>query len=128
VLSIVRLVKITELQTFSLVMITIYFVLFGLFLLAVEFGLKRIKVSFYFLNFCWGKALFDFFIGCMAVSSALGSWVEIPIAIVFFLATLFLLIIGVCYRKEESARVEKALAELNGGGAENKPKEDIDDQ
>lgn len=98
VLAIVRFTDIAQLETFSLWIITIYFVLFGLVMLIFEFEIKRVKAYFYFMNFCFGKAIFDFFIGCMVLSGEIHSWLEIPIAVVFFAATLALILIGICYR------------------------------
>lgn len=101
---------------------TIYFIIFGFAILTVELGLRRMKVTFYFLNFMWGKALFDFFIGIMSISGGIDSWVEIPIAIFFFAATICLLLIAICYRKEERERVAKEIDNL---GVEKKKEEEF---
>ncbi len=115
ILSIVRIIKITEARTFTLYVMTIYFVLFGLVILLVELGLKPIKRTFYFLNFAWGKAIFDFFIACMSLSTGFygtTSMITIPVAIVFFLGCLFFIIISIFYREEEKEKDSKIYAEL----------------
>jgi COPI associated protein len=107
VLSIVRIIKIVEAKTFTLYVMMAYFVMFGLIILSVELGLKFMKRTFYFLNFAWGKAIFDFFIACMSLSMGLygtASAIQIPIAILFFIATIGLIGIALCYRREEKER------------------------
>lgn len=64
------------------------------------------------MNFGWGKALFYFFLGCMAITSSSKSAADIPIGIIFFVATVLLAFISLIYRKEESKRIEENLKKL----------------
>ena len=69
-------------------------------------------MAFFFMNFSWGKCVFDFFIGCMSLSMGPEQWASIVIAIFFFAATIGLAVISICYRKEEGERVAQDLAKL----------------
>ena len=64
------------------------------------------------MNFFWGKAIFDFFLGCMIISAYAVPPIDIPATIFFFATTIVLLIISLCFRKEERERIDKDLAEI----------------
>lgn len=91
---------------------TFYFIVFAFYLLAFEFGIKRVKLKFYLMNFAWGKAILDFFIGSMIISAYVVPPIDIPATIFFFAATILLIIISIIFRKEEKARIDVELQEL----------------
>ena len=91
---------------------TFYYFLFAIYILCFEFGVKRIKLKFYLMNFAWGKALMNFFLGTMIISAYVVPPIDIPASVFFFLATIVLIIISVMFRKEEKMRVDKELQML----------------
>jgi len=78
-------------------------------MLIFEIGFTWIKLKFYLMNFFWGKALYDFFLGCMIISAYVFPPIDIPAAIFLFAATIVLLLISVCFRKEEKERIDREL-------------------
>jgi hypothetical protein len=64
------------------------------------------------LNFAWGKALMDFFLGSLFVSGLVVPEIEVPAAILFFLAFISLITLSIAFRKEEKIRVDKDLEDL----------------
>ncbi len=103
---ILRFVYFLQLGALPNYIMTFYFLLFSGYLLLFEFGIKTIKHKFYLLNFFWGKALFDFFVGCMVISAYVIPPIDIPATIFFFLSTLFFIFISVYFRKEEKIRID----------------------
>ncbi len=81
-------------------------------MLLFEFGIMRVKAYFYLMNFFWGRALWDFFIACMCISSQAIPAMEITAAIVFLIATIVLGLISCCFRKEEKLRIDEDLAKM----------------
>jgi uncharacterized membrane protein len=64
------------------------------------------------MNFAWGKAIIDFFIGCMILTAFVVPVLDVIATIFFFLATIILIIISIVYRKDEALRVEAELKVL----------------
>lgn len=61
------------------------------------------------MNFFWGKAIFDFFLGCMIISAYVNPALDVPATIFFFSTTIVLSIISICFRKEEKERIDRDL-------------------
>lgn len=74
-----------------------------------ECGVKRIKLKFYLMNYAWGKAIMDFFLGCMVISAYVVPAIDIICAIFFFSATILLVIVSIRFRKEEKMRIDDEL-------------------
>ena len=81
-------------------------------MISFELGIKRVKIKFYLMNWAWGKALMNFFVGSMIISAYVIPPLDIPACIFFFSATLILLLISIMFRKEEKLRIEHELEEL----------------
>lgn len=109
---IVRFVFFAQLGSVPNVIMTFYFIFFAGFMLLFEFGIMRIKAYFYLLNFFWGRALWDFFIACMCISSPAVPAMDIVAGIVFFVATAILGLISCCFIKEERKRIDEDLAKM----------------
>lgn len=64
------------------------------------------------MNFFWGKALLNFFLGCMIVSAYVIPPIDIPATIFFFATTIVLIVISISFRKEEKERIDADLAKI----------------
>jgi hypothetical protein len=83
----------------SLYIETVYFLFFAVFIIGVEFGIKYFKQLFFFLNFLWGKALFNLFLGCLGITS--GKALDIGISIYFFVIACLEFFLFFIYKAEE---------------------------
>lgn len=88
---------------------TFYFVVFAIYLLLFELGIMSIRRKFYLFNFLWGKAIFDFFLGCMIISAYVIPPIDVPATIFFFITAIVLGFNSVWFRKEEKERIDKDL-------------------
>lgn len=109
---IVRFVYFLQLGSLPNYIMTFYFIIIAFYLLSFEFGIKRVKLKFYLMNFAWGKAIMDFFLGSMIISAYVVPPIDIPATIFFFSATILLIIISIVFRKEEKQRIDAELAVL----------------
>jgi hypothetical protein len=91
---------------------TFYYLIFAIYLLLFEFGVRAIKAKFYLLNFCWGKGLFDVFLATMIISAYVVPFIDIPCFIILIVASIFLFLISCKFRNEEKSRVDKELEDL----------------
>ncbi len=62
---------------------TFYFLFFALYIIGFELGIKRLKLKFYLMNFGWGKATINLFLGSLIVSSWVIPIIDVIILIVF---------------------------------------------
>lgn len=76
------------------------------------------------MNFFWGKAIFDFFLGCMIISAYVIPGIDVPATIFFFATTVVLLIISIFFRKEERERIDNDLEAIRRVDEENQRKLD----
>ena len=99
VFSIVRIAFI-DAGTFAGFMISVYWVLFGIMFIMVEFNLKKSRMWFYFLNGSLGKGLFHVFLFLTCFGSGGEQvWVDVFLAIIFaFTAPIFFLM--TCFFKD----------------------------
>lgn len=109
---IVRLVYFLQLGPFSNYIMTFYFILFSFYIIMFEFGVQRIKLKFYLMNYAWGKALMDFFLGCMIISAFVVPPIDAICIIFLFITTIILFTISIMFKKEEKIRIDIELEEL----------------
>jgi len=107
--TIVRFVFFLQLGSLPNYIMTFYFPVFAIYLLLFECGWMSIRRKFYLMNFFWGKAIFDFFLGCMIISAYVVPALDVPATIFFFSTTIVLSIISICFRKEEKERIDRDL-------------------
>ena len=91
---------------------TFYFLVLSVYLIGFELGIKYLKVKFYLMNFAWGKAAMDFFIGSLVVAGWVIPAMDVIILIFFLLAVITLATISFLFKEEERARVDGELKEL----------------
>ncbi|CDW78474.1 UNKNOWN [Stylonychia lemnae] len=106
---IVRFVYFVQLGSLPNYIMTFYFPVFAIYLLLFECGWMSIRRKFYLMNFFWGKAIFDFFLGCMIISAYVVPPIDVPATIFFFVTTIVLVTISICFRKEERERIDQDL-------------------
>lgn len=75
-------------------------------------GVKRLKLKFYLMNFAWGKAMMDFFLGSMVVASWVIPALDVIILIFFLFASISLVLISCMFKADEKDRVDAELASL----------------
>jgi len=107
--TIVRFVFFLQLGSLPNYIMTFYFPIFAIYLLLFECGWMGIRRKFYLMNFFWGKAIFDFFLGCMIISAYVVPALDVPATIFFFSTTIVLTVISICFRKEEKDRIDRDL-------------------
>ena len=64
--------------------------------------------QFNFLGLFFGKALFCLFLGLMCFNTH--KWFSWACSILFFISTVFYLILGVTFRKEEKSKLQKIMS------------------
>jgi hypothetical protein len=107
-----RFVYFLQLGSLPNYVLTFYYLFFAFYLIGFELGIKRLKLKFYLMNFGWGKAAMNFFLGSLIVSSWVIPIIDI-IILVFFLVTLVMQIVcSVMFRAEEKERVEGEIRVL----------------
>ena len=91
-LSVVRILFMEASHVTSF-MVSVYWCLFGLMFIFVEFDIKKSRLWFYFLNTALGKGLFHIFCFLMCFGSGdARNWVDVYLAVVFsFTSTIFLI-------------------------------------
>ena len=93
-------------------MLTFYYLFFAFYLIGFELGIKRLKLKFYLMNFGWGKAAMNLFLGSLVVSAWVVPIVDI-IVLIIFLAVFFLQVTcSILFRAEERERVETEVRQL----------------
>jgi hypothetical protein len=71
------------------------------------------RLWFYFLNFGWGKGLFDLFIGCLCLGSGMAVvWLDILVGVYFIVLSVGFGAISLVYRKNEVTLVDEMLQEI----------------
>ena len=108
----VRFVYFLQLGSLSNYILTFYFIFLGFYLIGFELGIKRLKLKFYLMNFAWGKAVMDFFIGTLVASAQVIPALDYIILIIFLTNAFILVVISCMYRKEEKERVDAELSKL----------------
>ena len=93
-------------------MLTINLLVFAAILILVEFRMANADITFYFLNFSWGKALSYLFFGLLLMFDGAYQgnelhvlWWDKMVAIYFFVMTVAFLVTYCLCREDESAYV-----------------------
>ena len=105
-LFVFRVIIYKDINSFALWVQSFYFIFFALMVVGIECGIKKLKETFFFMNFYLGKALWNFYLGCMTLTGVHQA-LEIPIAIFFFFTALLFFMLFFCYRKEERERIQR---------------------
>jgi hypothetical protein len=92
--------------------LTFYYLFFAFYLIGFEMGIKRLKLTFYLMNFAWGKAVMDFFLGSLILSSWVIPAIDVIILIFFLIAVILLVTVSCMFRDEERARVDAEIKQL----------------
>ncbi len=81
-------------------------------MIGFELGVKRLKLKFYLMNFSWGKALMNFFLASLIISSWVVPVIDVLIVIVFSVAVILQVITSCLFKGEETASIEADIEEL----------------
>jgi hypothetical protein len=110
VVSVLRFFNFASMSSPTVFVLTVYFLVFSCILVGMEFPVfhKCINChkSCFFLNFGWGKALFNFFLACMILSGGYGGVVEVIAAICLLINIAIMIVISLCFRTQEREAVE----------------------
>ena len=87
------------------VLLSIYYVLFGLIIIMSELKYQRVLTHFYFMNFSFGKAIFAGFIATMVFSF---EWIQLATFVFFLVACCGFIVLGVLFSKQEIAEVTES--------------------
>ena len=85
---IIRFVYFLQLGSLPNYVLTFYYLFFAFYLIGFELGIKRLKLKFYLMNFGWGKAAMNLFLGSLVVSAWVIPIVDIIIIVVYLGAVL----------------------------------------
>jgi hypothetical protein len=81
-------------------------------MMGFELGVKRLKLKLYLMNFSWGKALMNFFLASLIISSWVVPVIDVLIVIVFSVAVILQVITSCMFKAEETASIEAEIEEL----------------
>jgi hypothetical protein len=96
-------------KTAAQYVMTFYFIVISIVMVAVEFGQGQAQQWFLFLNFGWGKVFLYCYLICAILSMPSLALLEYFIAIALFIACLFNIYIDRKYKDEEMARIKDAI-------------------
>ena len=109
VVGISRLLSISEASSMRVFIMTFYFVVIGIIIIAVECGNGYSQQYFLFLNFGPGKIFLYMFLVCSILQADEKSWLEWGIAIIFLLSCGFNMYLHRAFREQEMDRVKKII-------------------
>ena len=115
---IIRFVYFLQLGSLTNYILTFYYLVFAFYIIGFEMGIQRLKLKFYLMNFAWGKAMMDLFLGALIVSCWVIPAMDVIILIFFLLAMIFLLLTTCMFKAEEKQRVDAELEKLEQYRAE----------
>jgi uncharacterized membrane protein len=75
-----------------------------------------VQSQFNFLGLFFGKAFFCLFLGLMCFNRH--KWFSWACSILFFISTVFYLILGVTFRKEEKSKLQKIMSKSSSPNKE----------
>ncbi len=111
--AIVRFIYTKQIVSFSGYVLTFYLLLFAAIYICHEVSVAEFRLWFYFLNFGWGKGLFDLFIGCLCLGSGMAVvWLDILVGVYFIVLSVGFGAISLVYRKNEVTLVDEMLQEI----------------
>ena len=101
------ILKFTQMNfTNSEFVIDIYYILFGILIVLIEFGIQKVIDQFYFMNYSFGKALFSGFIATLCYGTSY--WAQLIVAIFFTVACAGFLLLGFMFNSQEQQNVQKS--------------------
>jgi len=86
--------------------LTFYYLFFAFYIIGFELGIKRLKLKFYLMNFGWGKAAMNLFLGSLIVSSWVVPVIDVIVLIFFFLVFSLQVTCSILFRAEERERID----------------------
>lgn len=101
-----RFVYFLQLGSLPNYVLTFYYLFFAFYLIGFELGIKRLKLTFYLMNFGWGKAAMNLFLGSLIISAWVIPPVDVIILIFFLMVVILQVICSVMFRAEEKDRIE----------------------
>jgi len=107
-----RFVYFLQLGALPNYILTFYYMVFSIYMAGFEFGIKRLRLKFYLMNFAWGKALMNFFLASLIVSAWVVPAVDVLIVIAFSLAIVLQIVTSCLYKQAENEKIESEIQEL----------------
>ena len=95
---IIRFVNFGSMGSLPNYVLTFYYLFFSLYMAGFEFGIKSFRLKFYLMNFAWGKALMNFFLASLIISSWLYPVIDVIILVIFSLAIILQIITSCLYK------------------------------
>ena len=99
-------------------MMTFYFILIGIVIIAVEMEKGSFNQWFLFLNFGWGKVYLYMFLFCAILSFTSRSWLQWVIAICLLIASFMNLYLNRKYKDKELERVKQIIDRIQTRSAQ----------
>ena len=106
--------RLKYLDNFCDLMVSVYMELFAVVFVLVEFNLLGGRTKFYFLNSSLGKGLFYvfLFLFCFANNRNGAIWVDVFLAVVFFILAVLMLFMHAIFRRQEQLHIEQLMAQI----------------
>ena len=97
-------------------MVSIYFELFAVMFIMVEFNIAGGRTKFYFFNSSLGKGIFYafLFLFCYANARNGAIWIDVFLSVIFFILSVLMILIFVIFRQQEAAHVANMMHEIAG--------------
>ncbi len=108
--SVIRFVYFRNIHSWTALCFNLYLILFAVFLICCEF-VPKFTFTFYFMNFAWGKASFNFFVASLMLGSGMAVlWTDILFGVYFLVLGIAFTIVSFTYRGSEASAVNNKLA------------------
>lgn len=99
-------------STIRALIMTFYFCIIGVIIIAVELGSGSFPQWFLFLNFGWGKVYLYMFLVCAILSNPNKGWLHWVVAVSFCVSSGFNLYVGTKYKSQEMDRVRECVEKI----------------
>ena len=92
-------------------MVSVYWALFGLMFICVEFNIKKSRILFHFLNSSLGKGFTHIFMFLLCFGSGNAhNWVDVLLAVLFSFTSTIFFIMHCCFKDQEPLYIESLIS------------------
>lgn len=109
IVGVAKIITIGGNSTAAMYVMTFYFMMIAIVMIAVELGQGQAQQWFLFLNFGWGKVFLYFYLICAILSMPSLAVLEYFAAIALVIASVFNIYIDRKYKDEEMGRIKDAI-------------------
>ena len=106
--------RLTYLDNAPDLIVSLYFELFAVMFIFVEFNIINSRIKFFFLNSSLGKGLFHMFlfVFCYGNGRDGAIWVDVFLSVFFFIVSILFLLMHCIFRKQEAEHIKQLIDEI----------------